>query len=836
MFKIVSRMRKLALLIWCAAILPAQPCGAQSAGDAPFAAPSAQTQASPPLPALGQSIRTAGIGQYVRNRWGIVGVDLTNRTDQAADLLSVLFFPDNPDLQFSRQIRIPLRSVRTTWFPLRTTGSMPDRAQSVNVKTMLIDRSGAEEAIVKTSYGEMQGDELLSALNDRIVTGLVSDQATIDPAVIAFRISRNVPRRLAMIDTAFLPPIEEALEGLDQLVLSSDSLARDSASLAAIREWVEKGGRLWIMLDKISAETALLLFGDTFDFREVDRIKLMKFAIRGGGLDSAVGPQGMPVDLTAPVDFVRVIATGVDVVHTVNDWPASFFLTLGKGKVLFTSLAGEAWVRLPRDGDIRGPRVQGYTGVESVSTKALEELFYGFVKDPAPPALHPADFQDFVSEQIGYRIISRNSVLLVLGMFCLGLLGGGVVLFRWNQSAQLGWLGPAAALATAALLGMMGRSSQHAIPPTVAVAQMVEVSAKSTDLQMSGMLALYNHEETTPPLGAQTGGIFIPDSQDRAGSVRRMVWTDIDRWHWEKVTIPPGLEIAPFSHTSTIDRQITVRCKFGPDGLEGKIDAGPFHDLGDALVAFPGGNGLAIRLQSNGDFSAGPKDALAPGEFIGGSLLSDEERRRNDAYRKLFRVGKQGRYPAEPKLLTWAAPFDMHFMLPPEAQRVGSALLSIPLEFEPMAPGTRFVIPGPCVRYESVGKSGAYATEGRWIEALTEPRPTTLRFALPKETLPVRLDEATLTLEISAPSRVLEITNGANGAESKVLATKDSPLGRFEFEIDQADVLKLDESGSLIFGVNVTGAAGEGPGRTGSGLKWRISELQLEVRGEALAR
>lgn len=817
MFEIVSRVKELALLIGCAVLLHIHPCEAQSARDGEPAE---------------QSFRTAGIGQYVRNQWGVVGVDLKNPTPQPMDLLSILYFPDKPDLQFARQFRVPPRSVRAAWFPFRTTGSIADRAQGMDVKTMLIDRTGPSEAIVKTSLGEMLGNEPLSVQTDRMVTGLVSDQNEIDPAVIAFRISQNVTRRLAVIDTAYPPPIEEGLEGLDQLVFSSDSLARDSASLAAIREWVEKGGRLWIMLDKISAETVLLLFGDTFEFREVDRIRLMQFAIRGQG------PDGMPVDLEDPVDFVRVIAPGVDVVHTVNNWPASFFLTLGKGKVLFTSLAGKAWVRPRRPGDLRPG--DGYIGNESVSTSVLEELFYKFVKDPSPPALRPADFEDFVSEQIGYRIIGRKSVMLVLGMFCLALLGAAVTLSRSKQLEQLGWLGPAAAIVAALFLAMMGRSSRHAVPTTVAVAQMVEVSAKSNDLQMSGMLALYNPEETTTPLGSEKGGIFTPDLEDQAGSIRRMVWTDVDQWHWENVTLPPGLQVAPFSHTTTIDRQISARGTFGPNGLEGKIDAGPFEDLGDALVAFPGGNGLAIRLKPNGDFSAGPKDVLASGEFIGGSILSDEERRRNAAYQKLFRVSKQGSYPAEPKLLAWAAPFDMHFTLPVVAQRVGSALLSIPLEFEPMAPGTRFLIPGPCVQYHSVGKSGAYATEGRWIEALTEPRPTTLRFTLPQEILPVRLDVALLTLEISAPSRVLEITNGANAsegshAEPKVLATRDSPLGRFEFKIDQADVLKLDESGSLVLGINVTAPAGAEKTRTDSGLLWRITGLQLEVRGEALA-
>src|SRR4029077_9983363 len=153
----------------------------------------------------------------------------------------------------------------------------------------------------------------------------------------------------------------------------------------------------------------------------------------------------------------------------------------------------------------------------------------------------------------------------------------------------------------------------------------------------------------------------------------------------------------------------------------------------DVIVAMPGQNILAVQLGAGGKFTAGQNDVLAPREFIGGIIFNDEKRRHRAVYQKLLQapephgriddsspftdqMRKRLTYPAKPMLLAWAAPFDMQFTLPQDAQSVGSALLAIPLSFDRATPGTRMLIPSACLTYQSSGVSGAYDnTESRWI-------------------------------------------------------------------------------------------------------------------------
>jgi len=103
----------------------------------------------------------------------------------------------------------------------------------------------------------------------------------------------------------------------------------------------------------VAPDTLAMLFGDLFDFRVIDRVGLTRFTIKGADAASGTGPEGLDYEFEEPVDFVRIVASNVNVVHTIDDWPASFFLRVGKGQVLFTSVEGRAWVRPPTEREMK---------------------------------------------------------------------------------------------------------------------------------------------------------------------------------------------------------------------------------------------------------------------------------------------------------------------------------------------------------------------------------------------------------------------------------------------------------------------------------------------------
>ncbi|MES2792435.1 MAG: hypothetical protein V4719_22650 [Planctomycetota bacterium] len=805
---------------------------------------------------IGQSVHPGGIGPLVPGYWGAVGTDIVNPRDHAIDAVSAIYFEKHPNLQFSRQTWVPARARLATSIPVLAPKDLPRGIDSAEIQTLLLDRTGKNEVLVKSSTGQMLGDATLSTMHERPLTAVIDDGEDEDGnhAVVAMRLIRNYTRRVSRFSGDFMAPSLENLQGLNHLVLMSDRLAHDSAGVSAIREWIHDGGRLWIMLDQVTPETVNALLGDSFTYHPVDRVGLTKFTIKStqvGGLVTA----GLTQEFKDPVDFVRVLTSQGTVMHTLDGWPASFFFPVGRGRVLCTTVGARAWIRPRTEKDSKVTDV--LRDSRYLANDFMTELGYEFMGQPPEPApLQADDFKSFVAEQIGYRIVSRGTVLLVLGLFCVALVAAGSWLAYQQLLPHLGWLGPLLAVGSATTLVLLGFWSRSAVPATVAIAQLAEISHDADDLQLTGLMALYQQAETSTPLGAVNGGVFEPDVSGQDGKTRRMVYTDLGAWHWENLTLPAGLRTAPFRFSSKLTQPISARATFGPEGLVGTVEPGPFKDLADSLVVLPGQPILSAQLASEGRFSAGPNDILASGEFIGGTILSDERRRRRAVYKKMLEVPESQRdsesedepptlqkapirnYPTEPLFLAWASPYDMQFTLPADAQRVGSALLAIPLKFDHPAPGTSFVIPSACVTYESGGTSGAYMNrEKRWIAALNKASTTTLRFILPREVQPMTLKQARLTINIDAPGRTLSIFPDRDITQPP-LATRSSPVGTVQFNLDQTESLKIDSNGTFLLTIDVGTAQGEVREAIKGSVKndlafpvWKIEKVQLEVTG-----
>ncbi len=428
---------------------------------------------------------------------------------------------------------------------------------------------------------------------------------------------------------------------------------------------------------------------------------------------------------------------------------------------------------------------------------------------------------------------------LVLGLFCLSLVGGAVVLKRCNRLEHLGWIGPAAAVMAAGLLVGMGQASRSQLPSVAATGQLVEVTEGTEDLAMNGLLAVYFPEGSPGRLSAQQGGMFEPDLNSQAGRTVRMIWTDLDRWHWENLQWPVGTHLMPFHWESNLAAPLTAVATVGPDGLEGSVSAGPFEDLADAIIATPTRSHLAVTWGQDGRFTAGADATLAPGQFLAGGLVSDRQRRRQEVLRNLLRRQDQVPYAQRPTLLTWAAPLATGFELGPATPPRGAALLAIPLEIQRPASPTDFVIPSPLVDYQAIPPPGKQASgtvydniKRVWLGERTVAGEVYLRFQLPLSLLPVQVQAVTLTLTITAPNRTLQLL-GRRGEAYAEIQQWQSPVGVVRWEIDQADLLALDADGGLRFGLQISELAGEKTADIYTA-GWNIEDVQLEVRGRTI--
>src|SRR5262249_42408256 len=82
----------------------------------------------------------------------------------------------------------------------------------------------------------------------------------------------RLPDSVQFINPNPLPATAEAYDGIDQVILASQRIADDPVGMRALRHWLQRGGRLWVMLDVVEPELIAPLLGEALDFQVVDRV------------------------------------------------------------------------------------------------------------------------------------------------------------------------------------------------------------------------------------------------------------------------------------------------------------------------------------------------------------------------------------------------------------------------------------------------------------------------------------------------------------------------------------------------------------------------------------
>ena len=188
-----------------------------------------------------------------------------------------------------------------------------------------------EEVLVKNEMGQLLHDtSTLLAINPRN-TGLIASSIAKDrmssevmDLISACRVSQSLGNRFTVLSDDFLPSDESSLNFLDHLVIAENRLVDDFAALAAVRRWLNAGGRLWIMLDRVDPVILERLLGDDFHGTVVDRVGLTTVRIDRAPL--LMDPRveiGETVEYEEPVQMARVVIRDMTVVNSVNGWPAS---------------------------------------------------------------------------------------------------------------------------------------------------------------------------------------------------------------------------------------------------------------------------------------------------------------------------------------------------------------------------------------------------------------------------------------------------------------------------------------------------------------------------------
>jgi hypothetical protein len=786
-----------------------------------------------------------GLRIYATESWGSFDFDLTNLTDIDRRARVVVFYQGRPDVEYGRDVWVPARSTLKTWM-LVGPAVVEAPATMCEIEVLLYDHSDGTDRLIRPrgeerirSRGEIyRKREPCTAIliDDREQKAtpfgsLPEPDSPTEEAILlgrAFREAGKMSEQLHRITAGFLPTTAEAYDGVDHFVIVSNEIARNPAGIRALRHWLVNGGKLWVMLDVVDPEVLAPLLGEVLDFQLVDRVPLTAFRVESQTGLPAAGP-GEAQQHDRSIQFARVLLPPDERArHTVNGWPAWFSRQVGRGKVIFTTLGPRGWYR-DRDRK-RGDRASPFSmfpesPVPRDPLVVVEEAIHPTAEsDPfRAEALRP-----LLDPEIGYSVVGRGSVVLVFCGFLLAALALGIVLRRSRRPELVGWLGPAAALGAAGVFLALGESSRRAVPPTVAVAQVVHSIPGQNEAAIDGMLAVYRPDSGLAEIGAREGGFFELDMAGLAGQSRRFMLTDLDAWHWDNLALPAGVRFASFHGTAPTGEPITAVAHFGPEGIEGRLAAGPFRELADGLVNPANGRNLALRLHPDGTFSAGGEDILPTGQYLASAVLSDRQQRRQEFYRRALKPVSTGRPEGPNVLMAWASPIDMHFTLSPEAQTVGDALLVTQLQLERPTAGQRITIPAPLIPCRRILDGHAIRPTFEGSQGIR----MSLRFQLPAAVLPFQVEKARFLARIDAPGRRVSVAGSATGP---VIHQEESPLDPIRVDIIDAEILGLDAEGGLLLDLAVSETLG-GEGKKGpvlSGEKWTIEYLELEVIGKS---
>jgi hypothetical protein len=759
---------------------------------------------------------------------GTLLVTLTNRGSVPREARVVVEYADRPGARYSRDVWVPAAAGRTSWLPV---GPPPAaRGGSAEVHVLLTDRTGGERLVLPAEKGEKVRARGMPFVPRAPSTTILADPmpyppdptSAIEQAVALVRVVRaaaSLPGAPTIPPDGPLPPTPEAFDGTDHVVLAGNRLAADPAGRWALRQWVERGGRLWVMLDMTDPEAVAPLLGDDQPLKVVDRVGLTRVQLHRAG---SPPPEGREFD--RPVELVRVVPADCDHVFAVaNGWPAGFSRPLGRGRVLFTTLGGAGWLPppapplaplLPPTTPKGSPRLvsrSAQPGELEVSALAAELHPRGL-----PPPLSPEVLRPLLEDEVGYSVMGRGLAAAILGGFLVAVVVIAVVTRRSRRPELVGWLAPAAAVAAAGVFVVHSGVSRRAVPPTVASAAIAEAVAGTDEVVVTGLFAVYQPESGPAPLEARRGGVLDLDAEGLEGQTRTRVQTDTDAWHVEDLALPAGVRTGRFQYTAR-PGPVAAVARFGLGGVDGRLVAPGFGAPTDALALTPARRPVALRFGPDGSFAGGPDDAMPTGQFLADAALSDRQQRRQAVYRQLLGDALPPHLDGRDLLFAWASE-DVPFTGRAGGRAVGTALLVAPLVFERTPPGTRVTVPAAfvAVRRSDLGR---VTTEGGG------PVEMPLRFVPPATVLPLDVERAVLRLQVRAPGRRVTVTGTADGRAVPLFAA-ESPAGPVRVEITNPRLLRPDADGGLHLTVAVTD-----PGPAPAEGLWRIDELGLDVTG-----
>ncbi len=790
-------------------------------------------------------VNAGGIGRYVAGRWGMAKAVASNTGTSTQSGLVVITPPGSGGLQYAKTIAVPARaSFETTW---------PVRVGAVNTKisdfSYLVFPGGLEDGLIhrKTqdefipNYSGMV--ELIHSMGS---TGFLCDQDEPtrhrDATTILLRVflrSRFEDQKILTINAEDLSRQCECLEPLDQLTVTSPGLLNFPNAIASIRAWVQRGGNLWIRLDRTGLDSARAILSDALPLSVVGETTTnnVTLNLNPDYRQSLFPTRQVERTFDEPIRYVRVMQDGGDVMWSIEDWPVAIRVPVGRGTVVVTTVDSSVFFeRRERERE----NTQEYKLVPSA--EVMQQTLFGTRQ---ASMLRKTDVSEQAASVIGYSIPSQSTAILLTLCFPVLLLVFGLWLQRREKGERLIFLLPALAGIVALPAIGIGSLARRVAPRTVIETGIVHSVPGWNRLVSDGFASVFDVGTNTLEVTGADGAILEVDSDSTNRSYRQLVWSASDTSRWKNLDQPDGIQTFAERSIEPLDRAISVTASFDENGIVGRLVGGGLKETGDVLVAGFGSERMSVTLEADGSFHGTPQEVLASGNYINSKLVTDQQHRRAEIYSSVFDLtGRDRAFPETASLMFWTQSNHESLSIgDANARRERSLLCVHPLRMTSPDIGVKFTIPSPFIALRTTsnadghGFSGVYDNARRQWSKVETASSSFLQCQIPKVCLPFEADKAEIDLTIRAGSRTLSLSVGGYDSQT-LISTIVSPLGKQTITIPPDLIRESLRSGKFYLTVSVSDLENSEQDDDASATQddyWEISQLQFTLTGKRTA-
>ncbi len=644
----------------------------------------------------------------------------------------------------------------------------------------------------------------------------------------AARVDAGGTRISATFEMQSLPLNQVQWNGLDLFVIADPAPLRDPAAVQSMCEFIARGGKLWVMLDKVPTALVRPLLGISQMCEEVERVELNDFTIEIESYITQLSEKDRSISSDRDVPMTRIVQSGGRVTHHVDGWPVALSMDIGYGQLLLTTLDSFVWIQPRNEQRSADPYVQS-----NYQTQTWGTNFAVSTNEPRVD-LPLSKIVEYPLRLIGNPVVPKRWVAIGLMGFCGVLAVLGSWLAYSGRLPVIGVVAPGVAVVASLALLLAASWVRRDIPESVSRLQVVDIGDNGSFALVREQSSVYLSQAANMKLESSVDGV-MHSSEAVTSGVRLLVNEDFQKWHVANENWPPGAWRYEAEFVVPT-QQLIATGRLSEQGLELNLPSGLPSELEDPVLSYVTGDPLLCEA-SEGGLRVNDQVTLDGVNWISGSLISDEQQRRLEIYQQFFEPNKFLHRPAA-RLYGWTAPWSAATWNR-ELKQQGSALVALPVALERPAIGQQIFVPHGLIQLRRLTSQANLTSTfddytGKWRDEVGMASQVDMEFVLPTEVVPLTVQAIEFELDITAPQRTVTVSFATASGPVEIVKL-DGPSIPWKQTITHPDILQAFQDGRLPVSLNISDLnSAQGAMGATSIVTWHIDHMHAAVRGQML--